>query len=208
MMRKWFTATKAFMACNALPITRSRQLFIINVRERKLEEEKKQLAMSQNKKAVRENVHSHRLMHIWHSSAVISSVSLYLHPSTQQLHPTPKSPPVIVANAASPKPLLCSPQNVGLPDFPNQALLKSHNDEKLYPALSLLPHILFARGLPRGKISAAMQSPATLRGLLSCLHPTEGHICSGAEGSLSLILSYPFVTIRGVVLALNGTVQL
>lgn len=46
MMRKWFTATKAFMACNALPITRSRQLFIINVRERKLEEEKKQLAMS------------------------------------------------------------------------------------------------------------------------------------------------------------------
>ena len=46
MMRKWFTATKAFMACNALPITRSRQLFIINVREKKLEEEKKQLAMS------------------------------------------------------------------------------------------------------------------------------------------------------------------
>jgi len=34
MKRKWFAATKAFMACKALPITRSRQLFIINVRER------------------------------------------------------------------------------------------------------------------------------------------------------------------------------
>ena len=59
MKRKWFTATKAFMACNALPITRSRQLFIINVRERKLKEEKKQLAMNRNKKAVYVKLHTH-----------------------------------------------------------------------------------------------------------------------------------------------------
>lgn len=93
MKRKWFTATKTFMACNALPITRSRQLFIINVRERKLKEEKKQLAVNRNKKAVHEIACSHRLMHIWHDSTVISRVSLYLHPSTQQLNPTPKASP-------------------------------------------------------------------------------------------------------------------
>lgn len=71
MKRKWFTATKAFMACNALAITRSRQLFIKNVRERKLEEEKKQLAMNRNKKAISKIAHSHRLMHIWCDSSVI-----------------------------------------------------------------------------------------------------------------------------------------
>lgn len=73
MRRKWFTTTMASMACNALSITRSRRLFITNISKRKLKEEKKQPAMSRNKKAVRETVHSHRLMHIWHDSAVVSS---------------------------------------------------------------------------------------------------------------------------------------
>lgn len=105
MNRKWFTATKTFMACNALPITRSRELFITNVRKRKPTEEKKQLATNRNKKAVCEIAHSHRLMHIWHDFTVISRVSLYLHPSTPQLNPSPGVPLVIVANTASPNPL-------------------------------------------------------------------------------------------------------
>lgn len=119
MMRKWFTATKAFMACNVLPITRSRQLFIINVRERKLKEEKKQLAMNRNKKAVREKAHSHRLMHIWHNSAAITVLARACPHAHNSCTRPQTSPPVIVASTASPKPLFCSPPNTALPDFPN-----------------------------------------------------------------------------------------
>lgn len=72
MKRKWFSATKAIMARNTLPITRSRQLIIINVRERNLKDKKKQLAMNRNKKTVHEIARSRRLVHICHDSTVIS----------------------------------------------------------------------------------------------------------------------------------------
>lgn len=93
MTRKWFTTTVVSMACNALPITRSRWLFITNISKRKLKEEKKQPAMSRNKRAASEAAHSHELMHIWHGSAVISSRPV-LAPIHTAAEPNPKSLPL------------------------------------------------------------------------------------------------------------------
>lgn len=134
MKRKWFTATKAFMACNALPITRSRQLFIINVRERKLKEEKKQLAVNKNKKAGHEIACSHR-----HDSTVINRLSLYLYPLTQQLNPTSKVSPYNYGNYHFTKiSLLFSPEHWAH-SLSKKTSLKSHNEEGFYPFLSGLP---------------------------------------------------------------------